>query len=220
MWTKEDETKLEKYFFYGLNDKEVVLNGIIFLANQIILRKEPMDKMYDIPIEEKFKNLTDEAVSIYKQFFRFVNIHDTTIKSEEKMKQYFNYERENQEELQEKVQKRIKELIQENKIFITKAGLYFNKEQEAYYYKEYSYANPNLENNAWWTRDVSELLYKLKELEKKDKIEYFDKWLLVKWQRTKHSEDNQKETEILEKAYKAFSERKKSLSQKIEDQER
>ena len=126
------------------------------------------------------------------------------------------------EKLKQIIQNRIDELIKNQKIKITKAGLYYTREEEAYYKRAYAYqTNLQEHNSAWWTEDLFSAIKYLRELEKSDENNYYDTWMHCKIEREKNSSnDLEKINENIKILEKAYAEYKQNINKrKIEDKE-
>lgn len=217
MWTQKDEKRLEENCFYGFYDRGIILDAVIYYGNRNVSRKIPLLERYNIPLKEKYNFLLQEATQMYKQFYRFVYMNDT-IANTQYNKKFFCYENEEEEKhIRNIVKKRLGEMIKQNKIFLSKAGIYFYREQEKYFCRECAYEKNYSGEQVWWTEEVCKLLTSLKNLEKEDKIEYYDKWLYTKLQRAKNVDENPKEIKILEDIYNMFQQRKTNAFKKCKN---
>lgn len=217
--------EIDRFFTHEFDNRQGALDGIIFYTNHEIQQKERLSNSYKIKAEDKIKRLINNALKNCIHFFRFTEIlDDSNIEYDCEVIKNGNrvYEQINLEKLKQKVQKRIEELIKTQKINITKAGLYYTREEEAYYKKAYAYQT-NLQeyNSAWWTEDLFSAIKYLRELEKCDENNYYDTWVHCKIEREKNSEGNiEKINENVKRLEIAYAEYKQNVKErKIEDKE-
>lgn len=217
--------EIDRFFTHKFENIKGAVDGIIFYTNHEIQQKERLSSSYKIKSEDKVKNLINNAFKNCIHFFRFTEIlDDSNIEYDCEVIKNGNrvYEQINLEKLEQKVQKRIEELIKTQKINITKAGLYYTREEEAYYKKAYAYQT-NLQeyNSAWWTEDLFSAIQYLRELEKRDENNYYDTWVHCKIEREKNSEGNiEKINENVKRLEIAYAEYKQNVKErKIEDKE-
>jgi len=217
--------EIDRFFTHEFDNIQGALDGIIFYTNHEIQQKERLSSSYKIKSEDKIKKLINNTLKNCIHFFRFTEIlDDSNIEYDCEVIKNGNrvYEQINLEKLEQKVQKRIEELIKTQKINITKAGLYYTREEEAYYKKAYAYQT-NLQecNSAWWTEDLFSAIKYLRELEKRDENNYYDTWVHCKIEREKNSEGNiEKINENVKRLEIAYAEYKQNVKErKIEDKE-
>lgn len=205
---KFKEHLLEKYFFYGINDREGLLEGMIFFTNDDLnlIYLNIMDDEKLPSLDEKFENLINSVSRNCEQIYKFVDL----------VQEPHEYKAEIDEETKKRIRQdvfnKIKKLEQEEAFQKYRRGIFFKRSLETnfYYCKEPVYG---------WTNDVYKVILQLNELENKDPIEYYEKWLKVKMNRTKNKENcSQEEIKQVEKAYGMFQERK-SKAMKSQEQE-
>ena len=79
---KKLEKKLEEKFYYGYDNREEVLEAMIYFANHELHQKKAKDKNYSLRQEyitskEPFwKENVKRATQLYTQFYRFVDLND------------------------------------------------------------------------------------------------------------------------------------------------
>ena len=202
------EKSLREKFYYGYDNREEVLEAMIYFANHELHQKKAKDKNYSLRQEyttskEPFwKENVKRATQLYTQFYRFVDLNDIPSPRRNNPSHYFSYDiGMTQEEMQEQVEKRMLEMMETKKLNISLAGIYIPREMEGKY-------------EAFHQDDYT-LLCQLEELEKTDKLEYYDKWITTKWQRALHGDKKDDEFEIINKVYEAFQERKRQIMQHI-----
>ena len=202
------EKNLEEKFYYGYDNREEILESIIYFANHELHQEKAKDKNYSLRQEyttskEPFwKENVKRATQLYTQFYRFVDLNDIPSPRRNNPFNYFSYDiGMTQEEMQEQVEERMLEMVKTKKIYIYPAGIYIAREKE--------------EKATIFHQDDYALLCQLEELEKTDKLEYYDKWITTKWQRALHADKKDDEFEIINKVYEAFQERKRQIMQHI-----
>lgn len=193
----------EKYFFYGLENRDVLLEGIIFYTNHDL-----NVKYLNIPsggeqpsIKEKFKNLIEKTSRNCEQIYKFVDL----------VQEEGNYSSEIGEEektqIREQVFGKVKELDERGVFQKFKRGIFCTREFEHIYaYENYMTRE---EPPHKWTQEVYKTILQLNYLEENEPIEYYDKFLQAKLSRAKNKEGySEEELEKLEEVYRQFQERK------------
>lgn len=225
LYVTKYKKEIDRFFTHEFENIQGAMDGLIFYTNDEIQRREGLANSYKIKTEDKIKKLINDTLKNYIHFVRFTEILDNSnIEYDCQIVKNGNriYEQINLEKLKQKIQNRIDELIQTQKIKITKAGLYYTREEEAYYKKAYAYQT-NLQeyNSAWWTEDLFSAIKYLRELEKSDENNYYDTWIHCKIEREKNSENSiKKRNENVKMLETAYLEYKKSISgRNIKDKE-
>lgn len=225
MW--EYPPKIDRFFTYDFENMQDAIDGIIFYTNHEIHKEEVDINSYRIETETKINKLKENTLNNYIHFFRFTEF----LNNFNFEKDYSNvkngikvYKEIDIEEIQKRVQNRIEELIGQQKIRVWKAGLYFDRLEEAYFKKSYAYQS-NLQeyNSAWWTEDLFSAIKYLKNLEKSDENAYYDTWVHCKIEREKNRKNNIQENnenvQLLEKAHSEYKQNIINNRNKIEDKE-
>lgn len=200
---KFNDKLFERYFFYGLENREVLLEGIIFYTNS------DLNTIYlNIPsggeqpsLKEKFRNLVEKTSRNWEQIYKFADL----------VQEQGNYETEVNEEkrgqIRQQVFDKVKQLDERGVFQKFKRGIFCTREFESIY----AYQN----NITWeepphkWTKEVYETVLQLNYLEENEPIEYYDKFLQAKLSCAKNKEGNsEEEVEKLEEVYRQFQERK------------
>ena len=156
----------KEYFHYGIENKEKVLEYIIYKA----LQKShdnlgSLGDLYKTPNEKHLEEWIKESENAYKQFYRFIVLPDNP--------ENLTYELDDKnEEISKTVNNKIKDLIAQDNVKEYKAGYFFTREKEG----EYEYDN----QQTGWTGIIYEFLEELQKLETKDKDLYGLKWLKVR----------------------------------------
>lgn len=206
---KFKEHLLKKYFFYGINDREILLDGIIFFTNRdlnvIYLNIKDSEKLPSL--DEKFRNLINSVSRNYEQVYKFVDL----VQEKNEYKVEINEETRNW--IRQDIFYRIKELDQQGAFQKFKRGIFFQKKIET----QFDYCKKPIYG---WTNEVYEVILQLNELEAKDPIEYYDKWLKVKMNRIKNKQYcSEEERKQVEEAYRMFQERKNQAMQSQRQEE-
>lgn len=218
---------IDRFFTHEFENMQDAINGIIFYTNHDIHQKEALLNNHKIKTEIKIKKLKDETLNNCVHFFRFTEVLDNS-NFEEDYNNIKNgtkvYKQINTEEIQKTVQNRIDELIEEQKIQVWSAGLYFTRQEEAYYKRSYAYQT-NLQeyNSAWWTEDLFLAIKYLKDLEECDENTYYDTWVHCKIERERNRKvnihENNENVQLLEKAHSEYKQNSTKNKSKIEDKE-
>ena len=205
---KKLEKKLEEKFYYGYDNREEVLEAMIYFANHELHQKKAKDKNYSLrqeyttPKEPFWKENVKRATQLYTQFYRFVDLNDIPSPRRNDPSHYFSYDiGMTEEEMQEQVEKKMLEMVKTKRLYIYPAGIYIARGIE--------------EKATIFHQDDYELLCQLEELENTDKLEYYDKWITTKWQRALHADKKDDEFETINKVYETFQERKRQIIQHI-----
>lgn len=210
---KFDEKLFEKYFFYGLENRETLLEGIIFYTNRDLNLKylNIRNEEEQPPIKEKLRNLLKRTSKNWEQIYKFTDAveqperYDAEIREEES------------QQIKELVFDKIRQL-DEQKIFNKcKRGIFCDKKFE---YK-YAYIDPETKQGPGdkWTQEVYDVILQLNYLEENEPIEYYDKFLQAKLSRAQErakmtgEKESAAEVEQIKEVYKKFQERKSIAKQ-------
>lgn len=163
----------KEYFHHGIEDKEKVLEYIIYRA----LKKSHQNlsrqgNLYEIPNEEHLKEWIKLSEDKYTQFYRFVNLADNP--------QNISYKTDNEnEEVSKIVNNKIQNFIMQENVREYKAGYYFSREKEGEFIneeREYGFSNQQV----GWPCIIYEFLEELEQLENKNQDLYNLKWIKVR----------------------------------------
>ena len=176
MIDKYKDKYFRKYFCYGIEDKESVLERIIYES-----MKEShnifgsLGNLYSVPNKIQLDKLKEFASMHYKQFYRFVILNDDP--------KNFEYQTENEDEIVEDIiNKKIREFIKNNQLEEYEVGYFFSAEFEKNFIEaEYQYRKGNL--NRGWTCAIFDSLKRLERLEKERPDLYKLKWIKAKMAR-------------------------------------
>lgn len=199
-----NEKDYERFFHHGINNKEELKEGIICFANQEVYNNNQNLDWYETPNSYFMKELIKKATGIYTQAVRFIDLNDR-----ENSLQYDV----NKVQIEFLIRTKIIELLQQNKMYESKAGIHF-------YTQDFNKLNggtvyvygKGIDGEEGWTKKIYKILKELDKLEKDDKLEYYDRWLQTKIARARDRE-NKEELEMLDKVYETFSKRKKRQKQ-------
>ena len=202
------EKNLEEKFYHGYDNRQEILESVIYFTNHELHQKKAKNKNYSLRQEyitskEPFwKENVKRATQLYTQFYRFVELNDIPSPKRNEPSHYFSYDiGMTQKEMQEYIEGKMLEMVKTKRLYIYPAGIYISREIEE-------------KANAFHQDDYT-LLCQLEELEKTDKLEYYDKWITTKWQRALHADKKDDEFEIINKVYEAFQERKRQIMQHV-----
>ena len=119
------EKNLEEKFYHGYDNREELLESIIYFANHELHQEKAKDKNYSLRQEyttskEPFwKENVKRATQLYTQFYRFVDLNDIPSPRRNNPFNYFSYDiGMTQEEMQEQVEERMLEMVKTKKIYI------------------------------------------------------------------------------------------------------
>ena len=210
---KETYKTYRDFFFYGIDEsgKKQVLDSILFFTyykNIFESEKEQNEKkdsnysyrnkyIKSLHLNYNVKaDLINKASKTYKQFYRFVEMNDSTDKNR-------NFQKQDNEKIEEKIYKKIEENF-ENKektgeIEVNENTIHFSKEYMKRYlhYPEYSIPeDPQDYIIRNWTEEIYDILRYLEEAEKNNPKGYYDIWLRTRIKRLEANPNSNKE-EIL-----------------------
>ena len=189
-----DREKFKRFFFYGIENKREVKEGILYFSLNKVYDKHMNENWYQIPNEQMEEEMMQEATQKYKQFYKFVTLNDVP-----NNRILVNIDNQVRKELEEQMQI----LRKEKNVIDTKAGIFFIKEKEK-----------QLEgiDDSWrktgdnWTEQIYEILEKLQQMEKDNNIEYQKYLLLTKQARALNRGDKQEAFQI-KRAYEKLEEK-------------
>lgn len=95
---KIDKEAFKRYFFWGIDNPEAVLEGIMFFT----YAKQPSKEEEKKTEEEIIDSFVQKVKPLYKQYYRFIELNNKSNVS--------NYKKENEEELEKKIRNKIEEL--------------------------------------------------------------------------------------------------------------
>ena len=120
---KKLEKKLEEKFYYGYDNREEVLEAMIYFANHELHQKKAKDKNYSLrqeyttPKEPFWKENVKRATQLYTQFYRFVDLNDIPSPRRNDPSHYFSYDiGMTEEEMQVQVEKKMLEMVKTKRL--------------------------------------------------------------------------------------------------------
>jgi len=150
----------KRFFFYGIENKREVREGILYFSLNKVYDKHVDENWYEIPNMQIEKEMMQEAIQKYKQFYKFVTLNDVP-----NNRILIDIEKQVKQELEEQMR-----LLRKDQIVIdTKAGIFFIRDKE----KQLA----GIDNN-WrktgdnWTEQIYEILERLQEIEIEDNRTY------------------------------------------------
>lgn len=194
----------EKYFFYGLENREVLLEGIIFYTNHDL-----NVKYLNIPsggefpsLKEMFQALIEKTSRNCEQIYKFVDL------AQEEGNCSLEIGEEEKKQIKEQVFNKVKELDDRGVFRKFKRGIFCTVDFEHIYAYQNHITREKPPHK--WTKEVYETVLQLNYLEENEPIEYYDKFLQAKLSRAKNREDySEEKLRKLEEIYENFKERKK-----------
>lgn len=201
----------EKYFFYGLENRGPILEGIIHGAcrdlNSRYLRIKEGEHFPSR--EEKIEALRKRVIEIYQQFYRFVNVIE-----EDDRRFDFQLSASEKQTVENIVNNKINDILKQKRVFIFARGI-FLRDKEDREVKEKKIPLYNAKEHIW-TDEMYEVLKQLETLEKIDSEEYYRNWLEAKFSRLEVSKGYSKEAvRKLREPYKNHLERQGRIGQEI-----
>lgn len=201
-----DSERFKRFFFYGIDDKKELKEGILYFSSRKVYKKHSGENWYDIPNEQLESEIIQEATEKYKQFYRFVTLNDEG--------KDFSFDVDRQK-LEGELEEEMRSLKQEGVVMDTKAGIFFTREKENqleggtyYVYGE------GLKGEDGWTKQMYGILEILEEIEKEDKVEYQEYWLLTKLARAVNRFDREEALKA-KNAYEKLSQRQKEKGKEL-----
>lgn len=71
-----DSEKFKRFFFFGIEDKREVREGILLFSSKKVYERHRKDNWYEIPNQQFENEIIQEAIGPYRQFYRFVILND------------------------------------------------------------------------------------------------------------------------------------------------
>ena len=187
----------KEFFLNGVDNKDELLDGIIFFAHQDIAKDEIEKNTQN---ETTLSQVKEKAVKRCFQAHRFVDLNDRP--------GYLHYGIEKEDvikkKIEEKVESRIKQLKEEKKIEIENGSINYNI-RERFRFANYP-GSSMTESKAkggffpytirHWTEDMSELLKSLENLEEENETKYYKLWLNTRIKRLENSMETRNRTRV------------------------
>ncbi len=190
-----------KYFFYGIDNRQPILEGIIYDScrdlNEKYLKLESGEKFPSK--EEKIEELRRHTFIKYKQLYRFLNV----IEEDDKR---FNSSLTSEEEDRVKniVDTAIDEMQNNGMLLNLKRGIFVKDRPDEKNPKVYN------KNEHIWTDEICDVLKQLEYLEELDKQDYYKAWLEAKFSRLKCKGYNPSELDELKQSYQKYFQKQES----------
>jgi hypothetical protein len=208
-----DNKRFKKFFFYGIDNKRKIKEGILCFSSSKVYYRHSKDNWYTYPNAQFEKEIIQEANIKYRQFYRFVTLNDSVN----------NFVmNENMDSLAEELAEELQLLKKEKKVIDTEAGVFFKREVEEELrggqIEEHHGIKVKSEDS--WVKQIYDLLENLETLEKEDDEKYYEYWLLAKYARNVHRDEEDKVESIRIKAlYENLKKEKieERMKEKIEE---
>lgn len=122
-YQKFNQKDFEKYFFYGMENREALFEGIIYYTNRNLTGQYLKIKQDEdlLPLEKQLENLKRKSIINCEQLYRFINLAERDdsnfscrLNEEEKKK------------VQAEVVKKIKQLIADNMFLFFRRGIFYD----------------------------------------------------------------------------------------------
>lgn len=200
-----DSERFKRFFFYGIENKRELKEGILCFSSNKVYKAHSNENWYAIPNEQLESEIIQEATKRYKQFYRFVTLNDES--------NNFRFDVDIQK-IEEELEEEIRLLKQEGKVIETKAGTFFIKERENLLKGgQYYVYGEGLKGEVGWTKQIYDVLGELEEIEKEDRIEYQEYWLLTKLARAVNRFDREEALKV-KNAYEKLREEEKAEAER------
>lgn len=227
---KVSDEIFDKYFYYGIDNKSELEDGLIYYANESLnlkniypnrINKDGENaKFFDDSLafsrqeieqhNEELKNqhineLADEAFNVFKQYYRFILLPED--------KKIFNNDiNENKETyIRQSIIEKIRSLEERNFLKVYPMGIFFGNDKRNIY-KERDIIENNDEKSRIhyknWTKDLYETFLYLSEIEHTEPIKYEELWINTKYHRAL-SRSDETEMSTIGTIKRIFDERKK-----------
>ena len=201
-----------KYFFYGLENRDAVLEGIIQRVCRDLNNRYIRIKTGDqIPsIEEKIEAVRKRTIEIYQQFYRFVNVIE-----EDDRRFDFRLSPSEEQTIKNRVNNKISALLKQERLLIFKRTISLRDKPDKYSEeKDIPLYN---KGEHIWTDEVYEVLEQLETMKKTDLREYYRNWLEAKFSRLEVSKGYSKEAlRKLREPYKKYLETQGRIGEEIQ----
>lgn len=176
-----DSEKFKRFFFYGIENRTELKEGILCFAMSEVYRKYSLKDCYDIPNQKLEDEIVQEALKKYRQFAIFVTLND------EKNSEISDI---NIEELRKELEEEMQVLKSEEKVTESLAGIYFSREREGFLKGGSNYIyGEGLKGEEGWTKQIYDILGKLETIEEEDSQTYYQYWMLTKFARAVNRSD-------------------------------
>ena len=122
-YKKFDNKNFEKYFFCGINNRDALLEGIMYYTNSDLTKKYlDLEEGEKFPTtEEKLKSLEQETVKNYRQIYRFLYLLD-----EENKRFDYHLTTEEKEQTNKMAEDMLQGLLKQGILLCFRRGIFFN----------------------------------------------------------------------------------------------
>ena len=197
-----NQKNFKKYFFYGLDNREPILEGIIQgVCRELNSRYVRIKAGEQFPSkEEKIEALRKRTIEIYQQFYRFVNVIE-----EDDRRFDFRLSLNEKQTIKNIVNNKIDDMLKQERVLIFKRTISLRDRED----EEVKEKNITLYNKREhiWTDEMYEVLKQLETMKKIDLREYYRNWLEAKFSRLEVNKGYSKEAlRKLREPYKKYLE--------------
>ena len=207
-----DQKHFKQYFFYGLENREPILEGIIHGAcRDLNSRYLRLNESEQFPSrEEKIETLRKRVIEIYQQFYRFINVIE-----EDDRRFDFRLSASEKQIVENIVNNKINDMLENEMLLIFKRGIFVKDRPDEISEKRKRRTYNTREHI--WTDELYGVLKQLEAMEKIDTREYNCNWLEAKFSRLKISKGYTGEKlHELRKPFKEYLERKGMTEEKVQ----
>lgn len=204
---KFNQDEFKQYFFYGIDNREELLEGIIFFTNKELNLKylNMMDDKKLPTLTEKFENMLEASARNYEQIYKFIDLAPDPIRADVRLSE------EERQKIRQIVKDKIEQLDQKEQFIKTRRGIFCKFEHK------FS-CSRNTKN---WVNQIYKIVMGLNYLENNDYIEYYDKWLQVKVNRLENSGKYSSEAvQTIKDLYYKFRDKKGEKAKTEQDESR
>lgn len=211
-YTKFNEADFKKYFLYGMENKQTLLEGIMYYTNRDLTDKYlELREGETFPTqEEKIEIWKKKTAKNYEQLYRFINLLDG-----QDSRFDYHLKPEEKEEVNEMVENTLEGLLDENVILFFNRGIFFNdRTNDEARTKGITFDKVR---GYIWVEEVYKVIQQLEYMERTDRYQYYSRWLQAKISRLEISNQYSKESlEELKKIYSKYFDEKRKRENEIE----
>lgn len=183
-----DREKFRRFFFYGIENKREVKDGILYFSTNKIYERRSLKEWYSISNQQFEAEVIEEAIKKYRQFYRFVTLSDVKNSSTFMV---------NDRVLKKELEEELKLLKKEGSIISTMAGIFFTRTIESSLKgNQYFCYGEGIKGEEGWTSQIYKVLEQLEKIEKEDSAQYYKYWMLTKFARATNRFDNEEALKI------------------------
>ena len=202
---KVNKKYFRKYFFYGIDNRQPILEGIIYDScrdlNEKYLKLETGEKFPSK--EEKIEELRRHTFIKYKQLYKFLNVIE-----EDDKRFNSNLTSEEEDRVKSIVDTAIDEMQNNGMLLVFKRGIFVKDRPDE--------KNPIVYNKDEhiWTDEMCDVLKQLEYLEELDKQDYYKAWLEAKFSRLECKGYKPSELDELKQPFKRYLQEKEAKKEK------